>query len=70
MKPNIKFVQDLPGLLTAEDYRQESIPKKIRLRIKTTEQGIDILGDSMYPEELETLLRQLDAREIQMILCG
>jgi len=70
MKPDIKYVQDLPDLLTAEDYRQESSPKKIRLRIKTTEQGIDILGDSMYPEELEIMFRQLDAREIRMILCG
>lgn len=72
MKPDIIYVQaeELPDLLTTADYAQESAPKKIKLRIKTSEQGIEILGDSMYPGELEMLLRGLDAKEIRMILCG
>ena len=72
MKSKIKYVnaEELPDLLTEEDYAQEGAPKKIKLRLKATERGIEILGDSMYPEELEALLRGIGAEEIGMVLCG
>lgn len=69
-EPKTKFVGHLPDLITEEDYHDAPDVKKVRLRIQITEQGIEILGDSMYAGELEELLRQMGAKEIERMLCG
>jgi hypothetical protein len=63
-------VSHLPDLITEEDYLDFPERKKIRLRIETTEQGIEIIGDSMYAHLVEELLIQLGADEIERMLCG
>jgi hypothetical protein len=67
--PRISFVAHLPDLITSEDYL-EADKKKVRLRISITDEGIEILGDSMYAPLLEELLARTGADEIERMLCG
>ncbi len=64
------FVASLPDLMTKEDYVAPGRNKKIRIRIKSTEEGLEILGDSRHPLELEKLLAEMGADEIERMLCG
>ncbi len=66
----VQFVTHLPDLMQPEDYLHEPQQKKIRIRITVTDQGIEILGDSRHVTQLEELLAQAGAEEIQMMLCG
>jgi hypothetical protein len=67
--PQLRFVERLPDLITDEDYLQPEV-KRVRLRISVTDDGIEILGDSMYAALLEKLLTQAGAEEIERMLCG
>jgi len=64
-----KIVARLADLMTPADYRDETA-KKIRLRIRLTPDGVEILGDAMYVAELEALLDTLNATEMERTLCG
>lgn len=66
----MKIVNQLPDLMTAEDYREPGENRKIRVRITVTEQGIEVLGDSMYPQLLEKVLQELGGGDIEKTLCG
>ncbi|MDM8515093.1 hypothetical protein QUF76_02750 [Desulfobacterales bacterium HSG16] len=63
------FVSKLPDLMGPEDY-PESDRKKIKIQIRMTDSGIEILGDSMYPHLLEELLSGTGAKKIEGVLCG
>lgn len=65
----LRFVAHLPDLITDEDYLQPEV-KRVRLRITVTDEGIEILGDSMYAPLLEKLLAEVGAEEIERMLCG
>jgi hypothetical protein len=65
----LRFVAHLPDLITDEDYLQPEV-KRVRLRITVTDEGIEILGDSMYAPILEKLLAEVGAEEIERMLCG
>ena len=67
--PSTDFVSHLPNLIPPEEYGAHD-RKKIRVRIRATEEGLEILGDSMYPALLEKLLADAGARRIQSVLCG
>jgi hypothetical protein len=65
-----RFVRHLEDLILAEDYAGDPGGRRIRLRIRSTEFGVEILGDAMSPAELESLLDSLDAPEVEQMLCG
>ncbi len=65
-----KFVAHLPDLMTPSDYRDGPGKKKVRLRIRLTGEGVEILGDAAHVAELEALLDGLDGREMERVLCG
>lgn len=67
---SIKFVDHLSDLITEEDYLDTSSGKKIRIQIRWTEKGLEILGDSMHGPLLEKLLAKLGSKEIEKMLCG
>ncbi|HEY0385897.1 MAG TPA: radical SAM-modified peptide, FtsH ternary system-associated, partial [Pyrinomonadaceae bacterium] len=67
--PPLRFVAHLPDLITDDDYLQPEV-KRVRLRITVTDEGIEILGDSMYAPLLEKLLAEAGAEEIERMLCG
>ncbi|HEX5702656.1 MAG TPA: radical SAM-modified peptide, FtsH ternary system-associated [Pyrinomonadaceae bacterium] len=68
-KPKLLFVASLPDLITEADY-MEPERKRIRLRLSITDDGIEILGDSMYADLVEDLLASAGADEIERMLCG
>ncbi len=65
-----RFVEDLPDLIQPENYPSDPEGRRIRLRIRTTADGVEILGDSMRPEQLEKLLEALGPEVIEQMLCG
>ena len=66
----IKIVASLPDLMQAEDYKSCTEQKKIRLRISINDNGVEILGDSLYVEPLEKLLAAGGATLLERSLCG
>lgn len=68
--PRARFVDHLPDLINPEDYCRENNRKKIRVQIKITDQGIEIVADSPYPFLLDKILAQLEVPEIEKMLCG
>ncbi|MET0649055.1 MAG: radical SAM-modified peptide, FtsH ternary system-associated [Pyrinomonadaceae bacterium] len=67
--PRHRFVDHLPDLITVEDYRTPE-QKRVRVRITITDEGVEILGDSMYAALLEELLARTGAAEVERMLCG
>ncbi len=68
-KPKHSFVSHLPDLIQPRDYTG-SDQKKIRIQIRMTDKGIEILGDRMYHDVLEKLLAESGGKEIEGVLCG
>lgn len=69
-KPEVKFVGHLPDLMSWEDYETADRQKRVRLRLTITGDGVEVLGDSPYPEVLDELLTGLGPRAIEQMLCG
>ncbi len=65
-----KYTNHLPDLMTEDDYMKASDQKRIRLQLKITDQGIEIIGDSQYPHLLDKILEALEPHQIEKVLCG
>jgi hypothetical protein len=65
-----EFVDVLPDLIQPEEYDSDPEGKRVRLRIRVRDDGIEILGDSVRPRSLESLLSQLEVRKVEQMLCG
>lgn len=68
--PDRKYVGSLPSLMGYDDYENAETRKLIRFRLTINEDGIELLGDSAHPVDLDMLLRILEPRMIQSMLCG
>ena len=68
--PTTRFVTHLPDLMMESDYQDAPDKKKIRVQIRLTESGIEVLGDTMHAPILEALWRETGAKEIQKMPCG
>jgi hypothetical protein len=66
----IRFTDSLPNLITPDDYRQEDHGCKIRVQIRQTEEGVEIIGDSRHIVKLESLLAATGIKEMERVLCG
>lgn len=66
----VRYVDDLPDLMTWDDYELVDQNRRIRVRLTLTEEGLEVLGDSPYPHVLEQLLAALDPAVVEMKLCG
>lgn len=65
-----RYVPDLPDLIDASEYADHPAGDLVRLRIRATEQGVEILGDAFRPELVEAILANLSPAQIQQMLCG
>ncbi len=65
-----RFVDHLPDLIHPEDYPSDPEGRRIRLRIRSTADGVEVLADAMRPAQLERLLEELGAEVIEQMLCG
>ena len=68
-KKTIKIVAELPDLMRSEDYNDAAV-KKVRFRLTLNDEGLEILGDSLYVEPLERLLRLTGQHSLDRSLCG
>jgi hypothetical protein len=64
------FVESLPDLITPEEYADDPDGRRVKLRIRVTEHGVELLGDAVRPKELEELLLALDPAVLEQMLCG
>jgi FtsH ternary system-associated peptide len=64
------FVNQLPDLIDASEYADHPNGTLVRLRITSSESGVEILGDALRPELIEQLLESLDPEVIEQMLCG
>jgi len=64
------FVEDLPDLITPEEYADDPAGRRVKLRIRITADGIEVVGDAASPKELEELLLALDPAVLEQMLCG
>jgi hypothetical protein len=65
-----RFVPNLPDLIHPEDYASDPEGSRVRIRIRVTEDRVEILGDAMRPQVLERLLEEMGAKAIDQMLCG
>lgn len=65
-----RFVTNLPDLISAEQYAADPEGRRVRLRIRVTPNGVEVLGDAVRPDELERLLLALDPELLEQMLCG
>ncbi len=68
--PVKKYVTQLPDLITRDDYKEADQRKLVRLQLRMTDQGLEIIGDSQHPHLLDELLESLDPEAIEAMLCG
>lgn len=68
--PQIRFVADLPDLLHANDYETDPEGRRVRVRLRVTAHGVEILGDAVRAGEIEALLQKLEPEQIERMLCG
>jgi hypothetical protein len=65
-----KFVDNLPDLISPEDYADDPDGTRVRLKIRVTADGIEVLGDAMRPIALEKILAALSSECVEQMLCG
>lgn len=65
-----QFVEHLPDLIQPTEYPTDPDGRRVRLRLQLTDNGVELLGDAMRPQELQSLFQQLDAKIIEQMLCG
>jgi hypothetical protein len=65
-----RFVPHLPDLIRPEDYAGDPAGRRVRLRVRATADGVEVLGDAVRPAALERLLEELGAAVIEQMLCG
>lgn len=64
------FVPHLPDLIHPTDYAGDPDGRRVRLEIRVTANGVELLGDAMRPATLERLLEALEAERVEQMLCG
>ena len=64
------FVAQLPNLIEPSDYEADPQGKRVRFRIRTTENGLEIFGDAQRPMLLEEILEEFSPKVIESTLCG
>ncbi|MDJ0842264.1 MAG: hypothetical protein QNK37_37530 [Acidobacteriota bacterium] len=65
-----RFVPELPDLIQPEEYAGDPEGRRLRVRLRATDQGLELLGDAANPAYLERLLAVLGAEVVEQMLCG
>ncbi|WUI02582.1 hypothetical protein OHR68_12500 [Spirillospora sp. NBC_00431] len=70
------FVPSLPDLIDPAEYADHPGGRLVRLRITVTENGVELLGDGMRPDQIEAVLENVtgpdddEGPEMEQMLCG
>lgn len=65
-----RYVQSLPDLIEPGEYADHREGRLVRIRITATAKGVEIVGDAMRPEAIESLLSSVHTGDIDQMLCG
>jgi hypothetical protein len=65
-----RCVAHLPDLRNADDHEGDPAGRRVRVRLRVTPQGLQIIGDAVRAAEIEALLQQLEPAMIERMLCG
>lgn len=65
-----QFVEHLPDLIQPEEYASDPEGRRVRIRVQTSADGVEIVGDAMKPAAAEAVLEALGAETIDQTLCG
>jgi hypothetical protein len=68
--PDFVFVPELPDLIDPGEYADYLEGRLIRVEIRVSEQGVEVLGDGLRPAWVEDLLTELGGGPIEGMLCG
>ncbi len=60
----------MPDRLNADDHEGDPVGRRVRVRLRVTPQGLEIIGDAVRAAEIEALLQQLEPAMIERMLCG
>ena len=70
MTESARYVEHLPDLIHEDEYDDYPDGNLVRLRVRLTGKGVEILGDGLRPEMVEELLRRIGKGPIDQMLCG
>jgi FtsH ternary system-associated peptide len=65
-----RVVRQLPDLISPEEYDEHPHGGLVRIRIAVRDGAVEVLGDAIRPELLETLLESLGNEVIEQMMCG
>ena len=65
-----RYVESLPDLISPNEYAAHPDGALVRLRITVSERGVEVLGDAMRPEHIESTLTAAGLDGIEQMLCG
>ena len=65
-----EFVDHLPDLIEPGEYAGDPQGRRVKIRLRVTDRGVEILGDAVRPDEIERILLDLDPETIEQMLCG
>ena len=66
----VRFVDSIPDLIQPEDYAADPEGRLVRVELRLTPEGLEILADAQRPALLEELLEALEGVEVEQMLCG
>ncbi len=64
------FVEHLPDLIKPDEYEDDPLGRRVRIRIRASGGGLEILCDGQRPKALDDLLEGLSPDVIEQVLCG
>jgi hypothetical protein len=67
---NIRFVPEIPDLIRPEEYASDPDGRRVRIQLRVTPEGVEVVGDAARAEVIERILAGLDPAEIEQMLCG
>ncbi|MCW2247724.1 hypothetical protein M2352_003358 [Azospirillum fermentarium] len=65
-----RFKDSIPDLFHPTDYDVAENARRLRIRIRHTDDGVEIIGDALSASIIEELLEKLDPAVIEQMLCG
>jgi hypothetical protein len=65
-----RYVPKIPDLIDAAEYDDHPEGNLVRLQIRVTDDGVEVISDALRPELAEQVLQALGAKEIDQMLCG
>ncbi|MFI0980890.1 radical SAM-modified peptide, FtsH ternary system-associated [Streptomyces sp. NPDC021093] len=64
------FTEAIPDLIGPEEYADHPHGNLVRVRIRVTGSGIEVVGDALRPRAVEDVLAALGEGPMEQMLCG